>query len=378
MIEIQNLTKRYGRITAVDDLSCTLEQGKIYGLLGANGAGKTTTMNMITGALAPTSGRITICGSDLATDPIAAKRHIGYLPEIPPLYRDFTVREYLAFVADAKGTPRDKRAAALNEVMDKTGLRAMANRLISGLSKGYCQRVGIAQALLGDPEILILDEPTVGLDPRQIVEIRGLIRTLAQSHTVIFSSHILSEVAELCDTILILSSGKLVAVDSLQNLQKNYLGNDKLHLTVKCAAPKCEELFRSLSGVLKFEVKQNGSLTDATIECAKGNDLREAVFFAFANIRCPVMEMHLQEATLEDVFLRATDSNTPSPSESPVPSEQMPVGRRKKASAPSATPKPTAEKVPPVTSAKVSKASTQADEDDEDYTPLFGRKENRK
>lgn len=373
MIKIQNLTKRYGNLTAVDDLSCTIEKGKIYGLLGANGAGKTTTMNMITGALAPTSGSIVICGSDLSTDPIAAKKHIGYLPEIPPLYPDFTVKEYLSFVADAKGVSKARLSASIASVTDQTGLSGVGDRLIRNLSKGYCQRVGIAQAILGEPDILILDEPTVGLDPRQIVEIRALIRSLAKSHTVILSSHILTEVAELCDTLLILSSGKLVAVDTLANLQKQYLGNDKLAFTVKCAVKKCEEVLRPIHGILKSSVSANGSTSEVLIECAKGSDLREAIFFAFAAIRCPIIEMHLQQASLEDVFLSATTL--------PVSSETnrsalRPVGRTDK--------QPSRKGVchqnhfktvaqPP----KQAEASAKSDDDDDDYIPLFGRKENR-
>lgn len=376
MIEIRNLTKRYGKLTAVEGLSFHIEKGKIYGLLGANGAGKTTTMNMMTGALAPTSGEVSICGCDLAADPVSAKNHIGYLPEIPPLYPEFTVREYLTFVANAKGIPNTQSKSSVASVMDKTGLTAMADRLIRNLSKGYCQRVGIAQAILGNPDILILDEPTVGLDPRQIVEIRGLIRSLAKSHTVILSSHILTEVAELCDTILILSAGKLVAVDSLQNLQKQYLGNDKLMLTVKCAPKKCEEVLRPISGVQKVTVTAKDSLTEIVVECTKGNDPREAVFFAFAAIRCPIIEMHLQEATLEEVFLSATTDSSVTETARPS-SDLLPVGRREKhsffretiekASSPSSTPN----------NAKPS-SSQDSEEDDDDYTPLFGRKEKHK
>lgn len=375
MIEIQNLTKRYGDLTAVDDLSCTIEKGRIYGLLGVNGAGKTTTMNMITGALAPTSGRIVICGSDLATDPISAKRHIGYLPENPPLYPDFTVREYLTFVAEAKSVPQNQRASAIAGVIEQTGLSGVADRLIRNLSKGYCQRIGIAQAVLGDPDILILDEPTVGLDPRQIVEIRTLIRSLAKNHTVILSSHILTEVAELCDTLLILSCGKLVAVGSLPDLQKQYLGNDQLHFTVKCTAKKCEEVLRPIKGILKSSVTSKDSVSDVQIECAKGSDLREAVFFAFAAIRCPIIEMHLREASLEDVFLSATTHPTASETgKSALP--LRPVGRREK----QPVRKGAGDRDKPKTAPQPSKSEPQTektDEDDDDYTPLFGRKEKR-
>lgn len=375
MIEIKNLTKRYGTLTAVDDLNCTIEKGKIYGLLGSNGAGKTTTMNMITGTLAPTSGSISICGNDLAVDPVSAKKHIGYLPEIPPLYTDFTVREYLTFVAEAKGISGDALRTAVSTVIKQTSVTEMADRLIRNLSKGYCQRIGIAQAMLGDPKILILDEPTVGLDPRQIVEIRELIRSLAKTHTVILSSHILSEVAELCDTIMILSSGKLVAADSLANLQKNYLGNDKLHLSVKCTQKKCEDILRSIAGLEKLEIKANGSLTHVTVECTKGDDPREAVFFAFAAIRCPIMEMHLEEASLEQVFLSAT---TAPDSEDGDVSKQTaalsPVGRRTPSLAVRSS-----KQSPKLPSEQTEKKLPQTiEEDDDDYTPLFSRKEKRK
>lgn len=376
MIEIKNLTKRYGTLTAVDDLTFTIEKGKIYGLLGANGAGKTTTMNMIAGALAPSSGSITVCGSDLATDPVSAKKHIGYLPEIPPLYTDLTVREYLTFVADAKGISGSPLRRAVSSVMKQTSLTETADRLIRNLSKGYCQRIGIAQAMLGDPEILILDEPTVGLDPRQIVEIRELIRSLTKTHTVILSSHILSEVAELCDTIMILSSGKLVAADTLVNLQKEYLGNDKLHLSVKCALKKCEELLGTISGVEKFEATANGSLTQVTIECTKGNDIREAVFFAFAAIRCPIVEMQLEKASLEQVFLSATTTADPQNSDlSKQAALPSPIGRRN--SPLSAQPNHRASQAPSGRSdPKTPKVIEE--EDDDDYIPLFSRKEKRK
>ncbi len=381
MIEIKNLTKQYGKLTAVDQLSCTIEAGKIYGLLGANGAGKTTTMNMITGALAPTAGSITVCGNDLISTPLEAKRHIGYLPELPPLYPELTVREYLSFVAQAKGSLRTKIEGSVNSVIAQTQLTAVSDRLIRNLSKGYCQRVGIAQAVLGEPDILILDEPTVGLDPRQIVEIRKLIRSLANKRTVILSSHILPEVAELCDTILILSSGKLVAMDSLVNLQKAYLGPDLLHLRVRCAPKKCEEILKGLSGARKIRASEVSGLTEIIIECEKGIDLREAVFFAFAGLRCPILEMQLQEASLEDVFLRATTPMNTAEGNNRLSDKafsKAPVGRGSKEKQ-SVTPFPSLRNRPPVSSRPDESALPPQDDDsDESYTPLFGRKENRK
>lgn len=366
MIELENLTKRYGNLTAVDHLTCTIESGKLYGFLGVNGAGKTTTMNMITGCLAPTEGKVTICGEDLFTDPVAAKRHIGYLSERPPLYPDLTVREYLSFVADAKNIPSSKKRREVIRVMEQVNVLPVADKLIRNLSKGYWQRVGIAQAILGDPEIIILDEPTASLDPRQIVEIRRLIRSLKGKHTILLSSHILSEVAELCDVILILSGGKLVAMDTLQNLQAEYLHTDTLHITVRCNSSRAESALKKIAAVQKITATARGSLTDLVIECKKGVDIREQVFFAFSELRCPIVAMNLHEASLEEVFLTATlpEDNTP------TPLKKAPVGRTHK----------TSEMMPPVLPKKTlpTKPSTTvkgSDEDEDDYKPLFGRKE---
>lgn len=364
MIELQNLTKRYGNLTAVDHLTCTIEPGKLYGFLGINGAGKTTTMNMITGCLAPTEGSVTICGEDLFLNPVAAKRHIGYLPERPPLYPDLTVREYLSFVADAKGVPTTRRRKELTRVMEQVNILPVADKLIRNLSKGYWQRVGIAQAILGDPEILILDEPTASLDPRQIVEIRRLIRSLKGKHTILLSSHILSEVAELCDVILILSEGKLAAMDTLQNLQTDYLHTDTVELTVRCAANRCESALRKIPGVQKITAAARGSLTDAVIECKKGDDIREQIFFAFSELRCPILSMTLHEASLEEVFLTATRPED----SSPLPRYQMPVGRKPKA-APMPVKTPALKRAAP--------PASPIEEDEEDYRPLFGRKEQK-
>lgn len=369
MIELTNLTKRYGNLTAVDHLTCTIEQGKLYGLLGVNGAGKTTTMNMIAGCLAPTEGEISIFGSDLFLHPVEAKRHIGYLPERPPLYADLTVTEYLGFVADAKRIPPKSKGKEITRVLDEVNALPMKDKLIRNLSKGYWQRIGIAQALLGDPEIIILDEPTASLDPRQIVEIRKLIRSLKEKHTVLLSSHILSEVAELCDVVLILSEGKLIAMDTLPNLQEQYLHTDILQLTVRCAPSRCEELLRRIKGVQKVTAHPQGSATEITVEVEKGKDIREAVFFAFSEIRCPILSMQLHEASLEEVFLTATlPASTPS-----VPRLAAPVGRTQSKSG---TPKPTAgkaasKKTPPV---KPIAAPPLEDEED-DYKPLFRKKE---
>ena len=366
MIELENLTKRYGTLTAVDHISCRIEAGKLYGFLGVNGAGKTTTMNMITGCLAPTEGRVTICGEDLLLSPVAAKKNIGYLPERPPLYPDLTVSEYLSFVADAKGIPASRRRGEIARVMEEVNVTKVADKLIGNLSKGYWQRVGLAQAILGDPAILILDEPTASLDPRQIVEIRRLIRSLKGKHTILLSSHILSEVAELCDVILILSEGKLVATDTLQNLQAEYLHTDTVHLTVRCAVARCEAEIRRISGVQKISATEQGSLTQLTIECKKGVDIREELFYLFSQLRCPILSMTLHEASLEEVFLNATRPGA----KSPRPASDAPTGRAirsKKSAKPAAAP---VKKAPPT-------PSVPEDEDEDDYKPLFGGKEQK-
>ena len=233
MIEVNNLVKRYGDHTAVDHLSFKIEKGKIYGFLGPNGAGKSTTMNMITGYIASTEGTVTIDGHDILDEPEQAKKCIGYLPEMPPLYFDMTVGEYMNFVADLKKIPKDQKKSMVEEVMEMVKITDMKNRLIKNLSKGYRQRVGLAQAILGYPEVIILDEPTVGLDPKQIIEIRDLIKSLKKKHTVILSSHILSEVSAVCDYVLIISHGKLVASDTPENLGKLAEGSNTLNLLVK-------------------------------------------------------------------------------------------------------------------------------------------------
>ena len=242
MIEVRHLTKRYGDTLAVDDLNFTIEKGRIYGFLGPNGAGKSTTMNIITGYLASTDGSVTINGHDILEDAEAAKKNIGYLPELPPLYFDMTVKEYLAFAAELKKIPKAERKNQITRVCATTKLDAVQNRLIKNLSKGYRQRVGLAQALLGSPEILILDEPTVGLDPKQILEIRDLIKELGKEHTVILSSHILSEISAVCDYVLILSHGKLVASDTLENLTSLMQGQNSLIVTVKSSKEQLKEI----------------------------------------------------------------------------------------------------------------------------------------
>lgn len=262
MIEVKDLVKRYSKNTAVDHLNFHVQKGQIYGFLGPNGAGKSTTMNMMTGYLAPTEGQILINGYDVAEEPMEARKCIGYLPEIPPLYPDMTVPEYLRFAAELKQLPKNERSTEIERVMDETRIKDMENRLIRHLSKGYKQRVGLAQALLGDPEVLILDEPMVGLDPKQIIEIRELIRRLGQKHTVILSSHILSEISSICDHVLIISNGKLVASDTPENLGSYMKHTDAMELQVRGSKEACEQAIELLKQVKGLEVKT----TTATLE----------------------------------------------------------------------------------------------------------------
>ncbi len=307
MIEVKDLVKKYGSHLAVDHLSFTLESGKIYGFLGPNGAGKSTTMNIMTGYLGATQGSVLIDGHDILKEPEEAKKHIGYLPELPPLYMDMTVQEYLEFAAELKKLPKEKRESDISEVMKLTRLQDVSDRLIKNLSKGYKQRVGLAQAVLGFPEIIILDEPTVGLDPKQIIEIRELIRTLSKKHTVILSSHILAEVREVCDYILIISKGKLVASDTPENLELLRNGASSLELEVKAAPETARTILSTIDDIDAMEMhSENENLTRVKLETKNGADIREAIFYAFAEEKCPLLEMKTAKASLEDIFMELT------------------------------------------------------------------------
>ena len=267
VIEVSGLTKRYGKNTAVDHLSFRVKKGQIYGFLGPNGAGKTTTMNMLTGYLAPTEGQIRIDGHDISEEPVEARRCIGYLPEIPPLYLDMTPLEYLRFAAELKGVAKEKRESEVERVMEKTQIQDMQERLIRHLSKGYRQRVGLAQALLGDPEVLILDEPMVGLDPKQIIEIRELIRSLGKKHTVILSSHILSEITSICDHVMIISHGKLAASDTQENLSHYMKNSDVCELKIRGSREACDQARELLKRVKGLEITASAaSLEDVFLE----------------------------------------------------------------------------------------------------------------
>ncbi len=307
MIEVKDLVKKYGSHLAVDHLSFTLESGKIYGFLGPNGAGKSTTMNIMTGYLGATQGSVLIDGHDILKEPEEAKKQIGYLPELPPLYMDMTVQEYLEFAAELKKLPKEKRESDISEVMKLTRLQDVSDRLIKNLSKGYKQRVGLAQAILGFPEIIILDEPTVGLDPKQIIEIRELIRTLSKKHTVILSSHILAEVREVCDYILIISKGKLVASDTPENLELLRNGASSLELEVKAAPETARAILSTIDDIDAMEMhSENENLTRVKLETKNGADIREAIFYAFAEEKCPLLEMKTAKASLEDIFMELT------------------------------------------------------------------------
>ena len=310
MIEVKNLTKRYGNHLAVDHLNFTVESGKIYGFLGPNGAGKSTTMNIMTGYLGATEGQVLIDGHDILKEPEEAKKNIGYLPEIPPLYMEMTVREYLEFAAELKGIKKDKRESQIEEVIRLAKLRDVENRLIQNLSKGYKQRVGLAQAVLGFPEIIILDEPTVGLDPKQIIEIRELIRQLAKKHTVILSSHILAEVREVCDYILIISKGKLVASDTPENLERNLGDSDLIEIETKASPDEVRRILETVDGIRSISTKylENG-ITWAQIQEKKNTDIREKVFQAFAQNHQPLLKLNPLQVSLEDVFMELTQSD---------------------------------------------------------------------
>ena len=311
MIEVTNLVKRYGDHTAVDHLSFQIEKGKIYGFLGPNGAGKSTTMNMITGYIASTEGKVVIDGHDILEEPEEAKKCIGYLPEQPPLYFDMTVLEYMKFAADLKKIPRKERESMIEEVMDMVKITDMKNRLIKNLSKGYRQRVGLAQAILGYPEVIILDEPTVGLDPKQIIEIRDLIKSLKKKHTVILSSHILSEVSAVCDYVLIISHGKLVASDTPDNLGKLAAGSNNLNLLVKGEKSRIRQLLGEISGVkeISIEKKSDQEGWNVTVSTEENTDIREEVFFKMAENHYPILEMQSQKISLEEIFLELTEDN---------------------------------------------------------------------
>ena len=313
MIEVKGLTKKYGAHPAVDHVSFKIRNGRIYGLLGPNGAGKSTTMNIIAGCLSPTDGTVLINGYDICDQPIEAKRQIGYLPEQPPLFGDMTPFEYLCFVAEAMGVKDDVIDRQVKEAMTVTDILSVKDRLIRNLSKGYGQRVGIAQTMLGTPDIIILDEPTVGLDPKQLTEIRALIRKLGEKLTVIVSSHILSEISELCDHVIILSQGHVVADDDMAALEARVSPEKILRMTVKGDEEGVRAVLKGIDGITDIAADGVSGIEDAIslkVTTVSDADLRDTIFFAMAEQRYAVISMELVEQSLESIFLTLTGGNT--------------------------------------------------------------------
>ena len=295
MIEVKNLVKDYGKHHAVKDISFSVPDGQIVGLLGPNGAGKSTTMNIMTGYISATSGEVKIGGYDILEQPLQAKKLIGYLPEIPPLYEDMTVEEYLNFICDLKGIrKKTEKESSINEVTEAVKISDMKKRLIKNLSKGYKQRVGLAQALIGNPPLLILDEPTVGLDPNQIIEIRSLIKSLGEKHTIILSSHILSEVNAVCDYVLIIDKGTLVAEDTPEHLSEDFSDTDSIILSVKGDKEKVEKVLKASEYIKDYKIT------------GEKEDIRDNLFFEFAEEKLPIIKMERESLSLEDVFLKLT------------------------------------------------------------------------
>ncbi len=308
MIEIKNLLKCYGDNIAVNNISFTVDKGEILGFLGPNGAGKSTTMNILTGYISYTEGSVMIDGIDMLKNPADCKKRIGYLPEQPPLYMDMTVSEYLDFVCDIKKVREDK-AKHISEILDMVGITDVKDRLIKNLSKGYKQRVGIAQALIGNPEILILDEPTVGLDPKQIIEIRNLIKTLGENRTVILSSHILSEISAICERVIIINGGEIVAIDTPENLGRSLSSNSRYILTSDDNADKVCSIIEGIDGVVSVETsegKEEGT-TDFIIEAT--SDIRKDITSQLVNSGVSILMIAEDELSLEDIFLELTEEN---------------------------------------------------------------------
>ena len=306
MIELQNVTKKYNDFTAVDDISFKIDDGEVVGFLGPNGAGKSTTMNMITGYIEPTEGEIIINGYDISKRPKKAKSQIGYMPEGVPLYSDLTVKEFVTYMAELKKVDRKTRKEKVEKIIEQTGLKDVEKKLTRNLSRGYKQRVSMAGALVGEPKILILDEPTVGLDPKQITEIRALIKELGKTHTVILSSHILSEVSQICNKVIIINKGKIVAVDTPENLEKKVASNNTTFVTVEDAENKMETIKETIPEIKEIKlIKENEDGTKQyALESDKDVDLRKIVFNEFAKENITIFEMRKADTTLEDAFMK--------------------------------------------------------------------------
>jgi len=322
VIEVQHLTKRYGPFTAVDDVSFKVERGEILGFLGPNGAGKTTTMRVLTGYMPPTEGRAVVAGYDVLAEPIEAKRRTGYLPETPPLYPDMTVRDYLSFVARIKGVPRAERKARLDTVMERTRIADMANRHCGKLSKGYKQRVGLAQAILHNPDVLILDEPTAGLDPKQIIETRQLIKELAGDHTIILSTHILPEVSQTCQRVVIINKGRVVAIDTPDNLTAKLRGSETMYVQVDAAGADARGALEALPGVTRVGVADSrGRAVGFEVESEPGRDVRRDLASSIVSRGWGLLELRPMRMSLEDIFLQLTTQEPAHGEPSQTPAE---------------------------------------------------------
>lgn len=312
MIQIQNLTKTYGHIKALDDVSFDVNSGEILGFLGPNGAGKTTTMNIIAGYLPATEGKVKVCGFDVMEHPMEVKKRVGYLPEHPPLYNDMTVNEFMDFVMELKKVDKRKRKAQKIDIMEIVQISDVRDRLIKNLSKGYKQRVGLAQALVGNPEVLVLDEPTVGLDPKQIIGMRKLIKGLGKNHTVILSSHILPEVSAVCDRVVIINNGRIAAINTPEDLAKDIENAARLSVTVSGPKNTILPKIKEISGVTSVEVSEekSGGVVSYRVESEKEIDVRRTLFFAMAKLGFPIIEMKAVDMTLEDIFIKLVTVET--------------------------------------------------------------------
>ena len=314
MIQVENITKKYGNFTAVDSISFEIDEGEIVGFLGPNGAGKSTTMNMITGFIEPSKGRIIVDGYDISKKPKKAKKQIGYMPEGVPLYSDLTVKEFVAYMADLKGCDRKTKNEEIEKVLNETGLLNVQNKLTRNLSRGYKQRVSMAGALVGNPKVIILDEPTVGLDPKQVTEIRALIKELGKKHTVILSSHILSEVSQICNRVIIINKGKIIAIDTPENLENKVVQNNAIYVTVEDTENKMGNIKQKINSITDIElVSENEDKTKKyIIKGEKDVDLRKAIFETFAKEGITIFEMKKADATLEEAFMKLINDETES------------------------------------------------------------------
>ena len=312
MIQVENITKKYGNFTAVDSISFEIDEGEIVGFLGPNGAGKSTTMNMITGFIEPSKGRIIVDGYDISKKPKKAKKQIGYMPEGVPLYSDLTVKEFVAYMADLKGCDKKIKNEEIEKVLNETGLLNVQNKLTRNLSRGYKQRVSMAGALVGNPKVIILDEPTVGLDPKQVTEIRALIKELGKKHTVILSSHILSEVSQICNRVIIINKGKIVAIDTPENLENKVVQNNAIYVTVEDPENKMENIKEKLNSVIDIEfiVENEDKTKKYIIKGEKDVDLRKEIFETFAKEGITIFEMKKADATLEDAFMKLINDSS--------------------------------------------------------------------